>query len=425
MKSPLFAAFAFTAFLFVGCDPENSQYPSDDPVNPDVVLNLPSSMKLTPAELELVESGNGFTFDLFEKLCETNGNKSIVSSPLSVTYALGMLNNGAKGNTLKQINDVLGFGNSGADSINAFCYKLINTSPSLDSLTKVLIANTIFVNEGEGETLKELFVRKANLYYKSDVKSRNFHDASTLDEINQWASDNTEQMIQEVLNEYEYNPRAVSYLLNAIYFKGTWTYKFDKNNTTNETFYPAGGQGSTISVPMMQLTANVDYARNNEYQALCLPYGNGSYRMTILLPVVSQGQNGYEVPAVPSLATWNQLNSSMTKADFKIKLPRFEIDTDVNLIPIMQSLGMTDAFNPGLADFGDFCEQPKGVYIELMKHIAKIKVDEDGSEAAAVTVIGMGRGSQTPTFTANRPFIYVISDTVTGSIFFIGRYTGD
>ena len=427
MKSPLFATFAFAALLFAGCDPENSQLPSgsDEPTNPDVVLNLPSSMKLTPAELELVESGNGFTFDLFEKLCETNGNSSVVSSPLSVTYALGMLNNGAKGNTLKQINDVLGFGNSGADSINAFCYKLINTAPSLDSLTKVLIANTIFVNEGEGETLKELFVRKANLYYKSDVKSRNFHDASTLDEINQWASDNTEQMIQKVLKKVEYNPCAVSYLLNAIYFKGTWTYKFDKNKTTNETFYPAGGQGSTISVPMMQLTANVDYARNDEYQALCLPYGNGSYRMTILLPVVSQGQNGYEVPAVPSLATWNQLNSSMTKADFKIKLPRFEIDTDVNLIPIMQSLGMTDAFNPGLADFGDFCEHPEGVFIELMKHVAKIKVDEDGSEAAAVTAIGMGRGSHTPTFTANRPFIYVISDTVTGSIFFIGRYPGN
>ena len=421
MKSPLFATFAFAALLFAGCDPENSQLPSgsDEPTNPDVVLNLPSSMKLTPAELELVESGNGFTFDLFEKLCETNGNSSVVSSPLSVTYALGMLNNGAKGNTLKQINDVLGFGNSGADSINAFCYKLINTAPSLDSLTKVLIANTIFVRDDV--TLKELFVRKANLFYKADVKSRKF-DLSTLDEINQWASDNTEQMIQEVLNEDEYNPRAVSYLLNAIYFKGTWTYKFDKNNTTNETFYPAGGQGSTISVPMMQLTANVDYARNNEYQALCLPYGNGSYRMTILLPVVSQGQNGYDVPAVPSLETWNQLNSSMTKADFKIKLPRFEIDTDVNLIPIMQSLGMTDAFNPGLADFGDFCEDAGGLYINLMKHVAKIKVDEEGSEAAAVTVIGIWKSYTT--FNANRPFIYVISDTVTGSIFFIGRYTG-
>ena len=423
MKSPLFATFAFAALLFAGCDPENSQLPSgsDEPTNPDVVLNLPSSMKLTPAELELVESGNGFTFDLFEKLCETKGNSSVVSSPLSVTYALGMLNNGAKGNTQTQINDVLGFGNSGADSINAFCYKLINTAPSLDSLTKVLIANTIFVRDDV--TLKELFVRKANLFYKADVKSRKF-DLSTLDEINQWASDNTEQMIKKVLDESEFDPRDASYLLNAIYFKGTWTYKFDKNKTTNETFYPASGQGSTISVPMMQLTANVDYARNDEYQALCLPYGNGSYRMTILLPVVSQGQNGYDVPAVPSLETWNQLNSSMTKADFKIKLPRFEIDTDVSLIPIMQSLGMTDAFSSGTADFGDFCEDAGGLYINLMKHVAKIKVDEEGSEAAAVTVIGMGRGSRTPTFTANRPFIYVISDTVTGSIFFIGRYTG-
>ena len=176
----------------------------------------------------------------------------------------------------------------------------------------------------------------------------------------------------------------------------------------------------------MQLIANVDYARNDDYRALCLPYGNGSYRMTILLPVVSQTQNGYDVPAVPSLETWNQLNSSMTKADFEIKLPRFEMNAEVDLIPVMQSLGMTDAFIPGTADFGDFCEDPAGLYINLMKHVVKIKMDEEGSEAAAVTAIGVVRGGHSlPSFTANRPFIYVISDTVTGSIFFIGRYTGN
>lgn len=426
MKAPYLPMLAFAALILAGCNPDNSQYPSgsDDPVNSEIVLNLPSSMKLTPAEMELVESCNGFTFDLFGKLCETHDNGSVVSSPLSVTYALGMLNNGCKGNTQKQINDVLGFGGSGADSINAFCYKLINTAPNLDSLTKVLIANTLFVRNGV--TLKDLFARKANLYYKADPKIRDFN-ASTLDEINQWASDNTEHMIKKVLDENEFNPRsAVSYLLNAIYFKGTWTYQFDKNKTAVESFHPAGGQGSVVNVPMMQLIANVDYARNDDYRALCLPYGNGSYRMTILLPVVSQTQNGYDVPAVPSLETWNQLNNSMTKTDFEIKLPRFEMNAEVDLIPVMESLGMTDAFIPGTADFGDFCEDPGGLYINLMKHVVKIKVDEEGSEAAAVTAIGVVRGGNTlPKFIADRPFIYVISDTVTGSIFFIGRYTGN
>ena len=420
MKAPYLPMLAFAALILAGCNPDNSQYPSgsDDPVNSEIVLNLPSSMKLTPAEMELVESCNGFTFDLFGKLCETHDNGSVVSSPLSVTYALGMLNNGCKGNTQKQING------SGADSINAFCYKLINTAPNLDSLTKVLIANTLFVRNGV--TLKDLFARKANLYYKADPKIRDFN-ASTLDEINQWASDNTEQMIKKVLDENEFNPRsAVSYLLNAIYFKGTWTYQFDKNKTAVESFHPAGGQGSVVNVPMMQLIANVDYARNDDYRALCLPYGNGSYRMTILLPVVSQTQNGYDVPAVPSLETWNQLNNSMTKTDFEIKLPRFEMNAEVDLIPVMESLGMTDAFIPGTADFGDFCEDPGGLYINLMKHVVKIKVDEEGSEAAAVTAIGVVRGGNTlPKFIADRPFIYVISDTVTGSIFFIGRYTGN
>jgi len=425
MKSPLFATFSFIALLFAGCNSDNTQYPTgaDDPINSDVVLKLPSSMELTPAELKLVDSSNKFTFDLFGKLCETKGNSSVVSSPLSVTYALGMLNNGANGNTQKQINDVLGFGNSGADSINAFCYKLINTAPNLDSLTKILIANTIFVNKNE--TLKELFVRKANLYYKADAKSRDFHDANTLDEINQWASDNTEQLIQKVLKEDEFSPLAISYLLNAIYFKGTWAHKFDKDKTVDESFFLAGGQGSVKSVPMMQMTSIFDYAQNDQYEALCLPYGNGSFRMTILLPVIPQGQNGYDVPAVPSLATWNQLNSSMTKADYTVKLPRFETDSEANLIPIMESLGMTDAFESGTADFSDFCETADGFYINLLKQVAKIKVDEEGSEAAAVTVIGTWKNMTPSTFTANHPFIYVISDTVTGSIFFIGRYTGN
>ena len=422
MRSPLFAIFTFVTLLFAGCDSDNSQYPtgSDGPINSDIVLELPSSMELTPAELKLVNCSNGFTFDLFSKLCETKGNSSVVSSPLSVTYALGMLNNGAKGNTQKQINDALGFGDSGADSINAFCYKLINTAPVLDSLTKILLANTIFVNKNE--TLKELFVRKANLYYKADAKSRDFSDANTLNEINQWASDNTEQLIQKVLKEDEYSPLAVSYLLNAIYFKGTWAYKFDKNKTVDESFFLAGGQGSVKSIPMMQMTSIFDYAQNDEYEALCLPYGNGSFRMTILLPVISQGQNGYDVPTVPSLETWNQLNQSMRKTDYTVKLPRFETDSEANLIPIMESLGMTDAFESGTADFSDFCETADGVYINLLKQVAKIKVDEEGSEAAAVTVIGIWKSYTT--FNANRPFIYVISDTVTGSIFFIGRYTG-
>lgn len=430
MRFPLFATLAVATLILAACDTEKSQdiTVTDEHLNQDsdVVLDLPASMELTPAELELVDCSNGFTFDLFGKLCETKGNSSIVSSPLSVTYALGMLNNGAEGNTRKQINDVLGFGDSGADSINAFCYKLINTAPVLDSLTKILIANTIFVNKNE--TLKELFVRKANLYYKAEAKTRDFGDANTLNEINRWASDNTERMIQKVLDGKEYDPHAVSYLLNAIYFKGTWTYKFNKNSTVNESFTFAGGQGDVKSVPMMRITESFNYARNEDYEALCLPYGNGSFRMTILLPVISEGRNKYDVPTVPSVETWNQLNKKMSKMYYNVKLPRFETDTDADLIPIMKSLGMTDAFEPGIADFRDFCEKADGFYIHLIKHVAKIKVDEEGSEAAAVTVVSGKRGNNTPmfpTFAANRPFIYVISDTVTGSIFFIGRYTGN
>ena len=422
-KKTVFAApfYLMAALCVTGCGLNNN---FDDPFP-----STDGGIELTRDQLELVKRSNDFALDLFRKITtpqesESLDTKSYIISPISITYALGMLNNGAAGNTQAQINKVLGFGDFGADSINSFCKKMMDVAPKLDSLTKVMISNNIYLNENY--RLKDDFVRKAKTYYYAEPETRDFGDGQTMDVINKWASDHTEKMIPKVLDQNTFDPAAVSYLLNAIYFKGTWKYKFDKNYTLDEDFYLAGNTREMKTIPMMHQTEDFYYAQTNDYQALRLPYGNGSYQMTVLLPI--SDSKYYILPQVPDKETWNKLNSKMKKTRVDVKLPRFETDTDIDLPEIMSQLGMPDAFSPSLADFSKFCETP--TYIELMKQVAKIKLDEEGSEAAAVTIIGMkytSTGESTPeyvTFYANHPFLYIITENSTGAIFFIGRYTG-
>ena len=377
----------------------------------------PKSISLTTDQRRLVMSNNDFAFNLFRT---ARKEESLILSPLSITYALGMLNNGAAGKTLEQINTVLGFGDAGADAINDFCLKMLTEAPSLDEQTKVMIANTIYFNKAKGYELKEDFVNKAKQYYDAEPESRDFDDGETRNVINKWANDHTEGMIPEILKEDEFDPSAVSYLLNALYFKGTWTLKFDESKTEDEVF----NEGNTV--PMMHQEAQLFYKENDECQALMMPYGNGAYQMTILLP--REGKSVNDVLNGLTAEKWQQNYQWMDEAIVDVKLPRFETKTDINLEDIMSALGMPNAFIYGMAEFPGFCTC-EDIYIDLMKQVAKIKVNEEGTEAAAVTIIGMKDSAiQDPPhfkFYANRPFLYVINEQSTGSIFFMGQYMGE
>ena len=206
--------WAAVALMMTACSSDNDE----SIVNPENNERTPIS--LTRPEQELVTSNNDFAFNLFRmagprKIWVEDPEKGIILSPISITYALGMLNNGAAG----------------------------------EKLTKVQIANNIYVNKDY--TLNPVFVEKANDYYNAQPETRDFADGKTLDVINQWASDHTEKMIEEVLHEKEFKPDAVSYLLNAIYFKGTWAEKFKKAETKEEVFEHAGPNKNLIYVPMM------------------------------------------------------------------------------------------------------------------------------------------------------------------------------
>ena len=401
---------------------------SDDDTSDPGVISCPEDtlsnennelrfISLDRAEIELVNENNNFAFNLFRQV---TSDKSEIVSPISITYALGMLNNGAAGETQKEINKVLGFEKVGADSINAFCRKMLTEAPTLDKLTKVMIANTIYMNKDF--ELKSDFINKAKTYYEAEPETCDFHDGKTMDVINQWASDHTEKMIEKVLDEESFNPDAVSYLLNAIYFKGAWAEKFDKNNTKDETFK---GYSAEKQVPMMHQEHEFNYSETDNCQALCLPYGNLAYRMTILLP--KEGKTISDVLKNLTAGTWERYQI-MGRAIVDLKLPRFESMTDVGLNKIMSALGMPRAFDPNLAEFPNFCNVP--TFIGMMKQVARIKLNEEGTEAAAVTAITAATTALAPEpqhvqFFANRPFLYVISEQSTGAIFFIGQYMGD
>lgn len=419
---------ALAAAPLAGCSDDNDEpgieMPSDNTFTP---------IALTRAQQDLVEASNDFAFNLFRAVTLPGKSgaspagvavsKSIVLSPLSITYALGMLNNGAAGQTQQQINNVLGYGDKGADAINTFCRKMLTEASTMDKLTNVSIANNIYMNTGY--QLLPDFLSKAGQYYDAQPETRDFHDGKTRAVINRWASDHTEGMIKEVLSVDDFNADAVSYLLNAIYFRGIWQNKFNKSETKNETF--SCGDGTQRQLPMMHQQHEFDYTENELCQTLSLPYGNGAYRMTLLLP--REGKSVDEVLLSLNAQNWVQRHCIIRNtAIVDLKLPRFESQTDVTLNKVMAQLGMPYAFDRSRAEFPNFCNEP--TYIGLMKQVARIKLDEAGTEAAAVTVVGVEFTAlpvepQHVTFHATRPFLYVVSEQSTGTIFFIGKYVGD
>ena len=374
----------------------------------------PQQIALSLQERQMVDNNNDFAFRLFRQV---RGQVSQVVSPLSITYDLGLLNNGAAGLTRQEICDVLGFGEAGADGVNQFCRKMLTESPQLDEQTRVMISNAIFLNEPR--YLLPAFKEKAETYYDATCETRNFHDGETMDVINRWGNDHTMGMIPYILDDDSFDPNAASYLLNAVYFKGTWTLKFDKADTRDESF------DGREPVPMMHLHNFLPYRESDDWQMLQLPYGNGAYRMTVLLP--REGKTVGDVLSALDAQMWAAIRW-LPMEEVDVKLPRFETTTGVSLVEPMSALGMPSAFNPLTADIPDFCNIPQ--YISNMFQAAKIRVDEEGTEAAAITVIETNDSALTDEpkqyeFHADRPFLYIISERSTSVIFFIGQYMGE
>ena len=370
----------------------------------------PRNIELTATEKELVKGNNDFAFNLFRQA--RNGESQILS-PLSITYVLSLLNNGITGDSWQEIRTVLGQGDVDADTINAFCSKLIHETATLDDMTRVLAANAIYMNEGEGNQIKPAFAATAAEYYDVVPEVRDFHDGVTRDVVNQWSSDHTEGLIPEILTVDDFDEDAVSYLLNSLYFKGEWTDKFPKENTFSAYF----GDNYDRMAQMMCQNSDFLYAQNNIYQSVVLPYGNKAFQMTVFLPWF--GRTLDDVIDYLNGSNWNADNYKPCSVD--LYLPALETKTDIYLKDILSAMGMPSPFVN--YDITEFCQSP--AFISMMKQSAKIKLDEDGTEAAATTVVEVNKSSTFTQFIADRPFLYVISEQSTGVILFVGQYMGE
>ncbi|MBQ9362991.1 MAG: serpin family protein [Bacteroidaceae bacterium] len=381
-------------------------------------------LRLTAEQRQYVTGANAFSFNLFRAVAgETDAGESMILSPLSVIYALGLVNNGASATVSKEISTVLGFGAAGTKDINAFCANLIANAPLLDENVTLGIANAFFLNSMKGYTLYDAFQTDMQNYYKAMVEELDFSEQASCDRINAWASEQTHGMIPSVLKKL--SPEAVSYVLNALYFKGTWTYQFDPEYTWKDTFTKA--DKSTATVLMMNaLIDSIPYMATDSYSAIRLPYGNGAYSMTLVLP--HNGKTLADVEGVLAADSFQLLQNAMTEEQVEVHLPKFETEAGMPLVKIMKALGMPSAFAG--AAFPYICPEQDEICISNIFQNAKIKVNEEGSEAAAVTVIemveSMAPGEPTfKVFYANHPFLYFITERSTGTIFFMGRYMGD
>lgn len=431
MKKKLFFAMAVTALssLMLSCSSSDETEDLGDAKTVVNMLSNPVPINLTPEQQVFANDNNQFTLNFLKTMNETDlSGKSFIYSPLSITYVLGMVNDAATGQTERELEQTLGFHEGGIQAVNDYCKKLIDGLPKVDSDVTLNIANAIFLNKNY--TLKSQFEQDMQTYYDAKAEALDFFDPSTLDHINGWCNEKTKGMIPSILEEVD--PYMVSYLLNAIYFKADWTSKFDEKNTKEEAFTTENG---TTRVPMMHQNVLIQYMKNDTYSAIEMPYGNGLWRMNVMLP-----EEGKSIDDVIDCLKEDYENRSYRAHEVDLKLPRYETESDTDkaggLINLMQKMGIQLAFNRNLSEIPNMAtrnEQPVNLYIEIMRQKAKIKVNEEGSEAAAVTVAGMTEYSAGPntiieypkaTFHANRPFVYVIREASSGVILFVGKFSG-
>lgn len=370
---------------------------------------------LSDAQRDIIENNNAFALNLFSQM---KGFDSKVVSPMSVSYLMGMLANGADGQTRLEIMKAIGCEKVSLRDLNEFYQMLIIRANHFDKATTINIADYIALNCHY--QLKDSFASTMQNYYKAGIESLDFSKASTLKHINRWCSDHTDGMIPKIIEQVDAD--AVSYIMNAIYFNGTWADKFDKRQTKLGNF-----QGYTRDIKktqMMHRNGKYQYLDNADFAAIDLPYGNGSYSMTVILP--NRGKSIDEVMANLDAKKIGELGRDMDECVVDLKLPRFTISQETGLNDIISKLGAPTMFTSG-ADFPNFASG--NLSISKMIQKAKIEVSEEGTKASAVTMAMVAMTALRPEprkveFHANRPFIYMITEHSTGAILFMGQYTG-
>jgi serpin B len=375
-------------------------------------------IELTRSEQQMAARSNVFAFNLLREVAknEAEGTNLLVS-PLSASLALAMLNNGADGRTREEIQEALGYGDVSNEEMNGYFQKMIRMMQKADPNVAFEAANSIWIRNTF--PVLDAFKEVNTDYYEAEIRNEDFSDPATVSLINDWCAEKTHDKIPTILYEPVIPEDVIMYLINALYFKGTWTLPFDKTLTTEEPF--RNWDGTTSKPPVMNLTEAFWYHHGETFDLLELPYGNQSFGMILLLPHedVSLASIVEEMDA----ETWNTQVSMMYPALVSIKLPRFKIEYEKTLNKDLMGLGMVSMF--GAADLTRIHPTAPLVVSEVRQK-TYAELNEEGTEAAAVTLIAvsLSMDSKPPApspFYVDRPFLYLIREKSTGVIFFTGR----
>jgi serpin B len=373
----------------------------------------PKPLNLPLKTAGVIAADNTFGLDLFTKLTAAAvPGTNLMISPLSISQALSMTYNGANGATKAAMEDALRISGYSRDELNELNKVLVDALVAHDEKVAISVANSIWYRK-EYTVLPD-FIARNQSYYHAEVQPVDFAAATCKDVINKWVSDNTNKKIDKIVDQI--NPESFMFLINAIYFKGCWTNPFNVKNTGKQTFYSESGR--EVQVDMMNKKMDLNVYANETFTSVELSYGKGNWRMFLFLP-----ETGKTVADVEKSFTPDNWNNWLTRYDsvfnVQFSMPKFTFSYEESLKDVLSAMGMQVAFTE-MADFTGILPEG-GLLITGVKHKTFVEVNEEGTEAAAVTSVEVGVTSIGNFITFNKPFVFAIAEKSTGAILFIGR----
>lgn len=405
-------AIAAVATLAAAC--ADSSTPTSPAAPGKALTALPR--QLSPAEQSVLDASNAFSFALFDTVSAAQPGENVFLSPLSASIALGMTMNGAANTTYTQMRAALQLGTATQHDINDGYHSLIGLLGSLDAGVQMNVANSIWYRKDF--PFYQSFLDTTKTYFDAEIQPLDFTDATgSLKAINGWVSSKTATRIPTIIDEVKASD--VMFLINAVYFKAPWRTRFDPALTKDTVFTAASGVQQPVK--LMYREGKMDYADGATYQAVDLPYGDSAYTMTVLLP--TPGTSIDALAASLSPAFWSTLTAGLHPRTVQLSLPRLTLKYGRTLNGDLSALGMPIAFLPGRADFSGMSSAGGQLFIEYVTQKTYVNIDEIGTEAAAVTVVGIGIISVQPSVVmlVNRPYLFVIRERLSGTVVFMGK----
>ncbi len=364
----------------------------------------------------LVDANNGFGFNLYRELASAAADSNLFISPSSIITALAMTYNGAESETREAMQKTLQLEGMNLDEINEAFADLLTILQNPDPEVELAVANSLWARKGVA--FHEEFMNRNSEYFDAEVAELDFDDAAAADVINGWVKEKTRDKIDGIVDP-PINPETILFLINAIYFNGEWSIPFDPENTRDVLF--SAVDGSTNDQPLMFRNDDFRYFENELFQAVNLPYGkNERVSMYVMLPAEEVGLK--QLHSALNNTNWNSWVNSFRTMDGELGLPRFSFEYETSLNDALNALGMGIAFDENAADFSGMRPTPPSLFISEVKHKTFIDVNEEGTEAAAVTSVEVGTTAMPETFSmiVDRPFFFAIADDMTGTILFMG-----